>query len=149
MWNKELSVLLSKGLIFLGMGLGVAVCIWLPDCVRWLEDFYYRPLGHIPSCVMAYGVIAILLALLVYLYILLNNISKKKVFIAENVKNLRMISWTCFGAAAVLCVWGLLSFVEVIFLAAFTIGFLGLVLRILKNVFEEAVSIKEENEYTV
>lgn len=149
MWNKQMSVLLSKGLIFLGIGMAVAVCIWLPDCVGWLEDFYYRPFGHVPSCIIAYVVIAVLVVLLVFLYRLLNNISKKTVFVKENTNMLRLISWCCFLAAAILFIWGFLSFVEVIFLAGFTIGFMGLVLRILKNVFEEAVSMKEESDYTI
>jgi len=149
MWKKEMSVLLSKGLIFLGMGLAIALGIWLPSCVGWLEDFYYRPFGHVPSCVLAYLIIAVLCVLLVFLYKLLDNISKKKVFEKQNTNMLRLISWCCFLAAALLFVWGSLSFVEIVFVAGFTIGFLGLVLRILKNVFEEAVSMKDENDYTI
>ncbi|MCQ2464024.1 MAG: DUF2975 domain-containing protein [Oscillospiraceae bacterium] len=149
MWTKELSVLLSKGLIFLGMGLAAAVCIWLPDCIAYLEDYYYKPLGHLPSCVMGYVVVAMLCVLLVFLYMLLDNISKKKVFVQKNVGLLRRISWCCFAVSAVIFAWGIMSFLEVAFLVGFTVGFMGLVLRILKNVFEEAVLIKEESDYTI
>jgi len=149
MWTKELSVLLSKGLIFLGMGLAGAVCIWLPDCMAYLEDYYNREFGHIPSCVIAYAIIAMLCVLLVFLYMLLNNISKKKVFVQNNIALLRKISWCCFAVSAVMFAWGFMAFLEVAFLAGFTVGFMGLVLRILKNVFEEAVTIKEESDYTI
>ncbi len=149
MWSKESSVLLSKGLILLGMGLAVAVSIWLPDCVGFLEDYYYKPLGHVPSVVFGYTCVALICVLLVFLYMLLNNISKKTVFEKVNVELLRRISWCCFITSAVVFVWGILSFLEVAFLVGFTVGFVGLVLRILKNVFAEAVAIKEESDFTI
>lgn len=144
-----MSVLLSKGLIVLGFVMAVGLCTWLPDCVGWLEEYYQRPFGHIPTCVLAYAIIGVLCVLLVFLFKLLNNISKKIVFVKENVNMLRLISWCCFIAAAMLFFWGFMCLIEVILLAGFTIGFMGLVLRILKNVFEEAVSIKEESDYTI
>ena len=45
--------------------------------------------------------------------------------------------------------WGIITSLEVIFLAAFMVGFMGIILHVLKNVFEEAVIIKEESDYTI
>ena len=149
MWNKELSVLLYKGLIILDFIMAAAVGIWLPGIIGWIEEYYYRPLGHAASCIFAYSVIITACVLLFFLFVLLTNISKKKVFIPENVKTLRMIAWCCFIIAAILCVWGIITMLEVIFLIAFVAGFMGLILRVLKNVMEEAVNIKEENDFTV
>ncbi|MBE6852175.1 MAG: DUF2975 domain-containing protein [Ruminococcus sp.] len=149
MWNKELSVLLSKGLIVLGLIMAVCLSFTLPQCVGWLEDYYYRPLGHIPTCIIAYLVMGGLVVLLIFLFRLLNNISRRQVFEKSNTTCLRLISWCCFFVSALLFAWGLLTFLEVIFLAGFVTGFMGLILRVLKNVFEEAVSIREENDYTI
>ena len=149
MWNKEMSVLLSKGLIILTLVMAVRSVGWFSQCIGMIEEYYYRPFGHVGSCVLGFTVIAFCCALLVFLFMLLNNISKKKIFVPENVKNLRIISWCCFAVAALLAVWGILTFLEIIFLAAFIVGFIGLILRVVKNVFEEAVSIKEENDFTV
>lgn len=149
MKNKELSVLLSKGLIVLGLVMEIALCIWLPDCVGWLEEYYYRPLGHTASCAIAYSVMVVVAVLLVFLYLLLVNISKKNVFVRKNVTLLRLISWSGFIAAAIMFAWGIITSLEVIFLAAFMVGFMGIILHVLKNVFEEAVIIKEESDYTI
>ena len=43
----------------------------------------------------------------------------------------------------------LITLLEVILLVAFIVGFMGIILHVLKNVFEEAVSIKEESDYTI
>ena len=149
MWNKEMSVLLSKGLIILTLVMAVSSVGWFSQCIGMIEEYYYRPFGHVGSCVLGFTVIAFCCALLVFLFMLLNNISKKKIFVPENVKNLRIISWCCFAVSALLAVWGILTFLEIIFLAAFITGFIGLILRVVKNVFEEAVCIKEENDFTV
>ncbi|MBP0977893.1 MAG: DUF2975 domain-containing protein [Oscillospiraceae bacterium] len=149
MWNKEMSVLLSKGLIILTLVMAVSSVGWFSQCIGMIEEYYYRPFGHVGSCVLGFTVIAFCCALLVFLFMLLNNISKKKIFVPENVKNLRIISWCCFAVTALLAVWGILTFLEIIFLAAFITGFIGLILRVVKNVFEEAVCIKEENDFTV
>ena len=149
MKNKELSILLSKGLIFLGMAMAAAMSIWLPSCIGWLEEYYYKPLGHVPSCIMGYAVMALAIVLLVFLYLLLRNISQKKVFVKKNADILGVISACCFISAAILFAWGLITFLEVIFLVAFIAGFMGIILQVLKNVFEAAVSIKEESDYTI
>ncbi|WP_044975290.1 DUF2975 domain-containing protein [Ruminococcus sp. HUN007] len=149
MWNKEMSVLLSKGLIVLTLIMAVSSVGWFAQCIGMIEVYYYRPFSHLGSCILGFAVIAFACALLVFLFFLLNNISKKKVFVRENVRNLRFISWCCFAVTAILAAWGIVTFLEIIFLAAFITGFIGLILRVVKNVFEEAVALKEENDFTV
>lgn len=149
MWSKEMSVLLTKGLIILGIVLSAGTVPYIPEYIGWLEEYYYKPFGHIPSCIMAYVVLVILVVLLVFLFRLLMNISKKIVFEDKNIKTLRLISMCCFSDAALLFTWGFLTRLEIIFLVAFTIGFMGLILRVLMNVLEEAVSIKKESDYTI
>ena len=78
---------------------------------------------------------------------LLSNIKKEKVFEHINVKYLRIISYCCFavaGISLVMSVWRILAF-----FVALAFAFVGLLMRVLKNVFEQAVYLKEENDLTV
>ena len=78
---------------------------------------------------------------------ILNNITKEKVFVSDNVTFLRIISWCCFGAAIVTVVASFEYFpVIVISIAA---AFVGLILRVVKNVMQSAVEIREENDLTI
>ncbi len=78
---------------------------------------------------------------------LLTNINRKDVFIDKNVKHLRAISWCSFAVSAILFVSG---FYYLLFmLVAVAAAFFGLILRVVKNVIEQAVIIKNENDYTI
>lgn len=78
---------------------------------------------------------------------LLANIKKKEVFIEKNVKYLRAISWCSFTVSLILLISG---FYYILFLImAFAAAFFGLILRVVKNVIEQAVIIKSENDYTI
>ncbi|MCQ2462625.1 MAG: DUF2975 domain-containing protein [Clostridia bacterium] len=78
---------------------------------------------------------------------LLTNIKKDIVFVPANIKLLRILSWCCFFVTAV-------SFVSSFFYIPFAIvfassGFLGLILRVVKNVMARATEIKNENDLTI
>lgn len=79
--------------------------------------------------------------------VLLRNLRKGKVFVEGNVQLLRQISLCCFGACAI-CFAGCFRIYSlgVIALAA---GFMGLVVRIVKNVFAQAVPMRDELDLTV
>jgi hypothetical protein len=78
---------------------------------------------------------------------LLANIKKKDVFIHKNVKYLRIISWCSFAVSAILFVSG---FYYLLFLLiAVAAAFFGLILRVVKNVIEQAVAIKDDNDLTI
>jgi O-antigen/teichoic acid export membrane protein len=78
---------------------------------------------------------------------LLRNIKNEQVFIRLNVKLLRIISWCCFAVALILLIaaWNYIF----LFLLSIMFGLFGLILRVVKNVIEEAVNIKLENDYTI
>ena len=83
-----------------------------------------------------------------FLVKLLLLVKQHLVFTDRAVSCLRTICWCCFIEAALL-----LMTVRVFFpahlAAAFVAGFLGLVLRVVKNVIEEAVALKAENDFTI
>ena len=93
-----------------------------------------------PCAVIAYVTLYSLIRLLL-------NIKRDEIFIKENVQYLRRISWCCFVVALITGVGGLqyLPFLFVTIAAAF----IGLMLRVVKNVVDSAIKIKTENELTI
>ena len=81
------------------------------------------------------------------LHRLLKNISQEDVFCEENVTYLRVMSWCCMIAGLVYFLAGWFDWY--LFIFCITAGFVGLMLRVVKNVFAQAVAIKAENDYTI
>ncbi len=131
----------------------IAMAAWLiciplvPFIARWY-DVYSNKESIFPqfvSCV--YTAMIPAGVILFFLNRLLTNIRKEKVFETENVFCLRVFSYCCFAIAAVsavMAIWRLLALIVVLAFA-----FIGLLLRVLKNVFEQAVVLREENDLTV
>ena len=83
-----------------------------------------------------------------FLVKLLLLVRRHLVFTDGAVSCLRTISWCCFIEAGLFVVNGVLFF-GIDLILAFVAGFLGLVLRVVKNVIEEAVALKAENDFTI
>ena len=81
------------------------------------------------------------------LHKMLSNIQQGVIFAEQNTASLRLVSWACFFAAVFLLVaslkWPVLIF------ASGAIGFLGLFVRVIKNMLSEAIMLKEENDFTI
>ena len=149
MWNDKRSMMLSKACTLLCLVFVVVVLVTGPQLVLWLMGISYNAQMADARLFLAtiYVGGAVAVGLLVLLYRLLHNISHDIVFVHANVALMRYISWGCFAGGAVglasalyYLPWGIVG------LAA---GFIGLILRVLKNVFAQAVEIKNENDYTV
>ena len=82
-----------------------------------------------------------------FLVKLLLLVRRRQVFTDGAVSCLRTISWCCFIEAGLLLVGVAYFFMMPVL--AFVVGFLGLVLRVVKNVIEEAVALKNENDFTI
>lgn len=81
------------------------------------------------------------------LNILLSNLQHGEVFTPENTAVMRVVSWCCFAVAGVCFVCGFKVYsLYVITLAA---GFMGLIVRIVKNAFQQANAMKDELDFTV
>lgn len=155
MWNRKRSVTLSIVVCFIFVGILTAalfigpwfVKTWFTVYRGWSENgaaiqdmstlfiscFY-------PCAIFAYITLYSLLKLLF-------NIKNDKIFISANVKYLRVISWCCFVVALITLVAGI--FYVPFLLVAVAASFVGLMLRIIKNVMQNAVAISEENELTI
>lgn len=143
MWNQKRSITLSKICVVIFTAAMVIFAVkarWLAsylqpqaDPVKFLITIYA---GCIPSAVLLWN-----------LYFLLDRIEKNDVFITRNVEKLRRISWSCIAG-------GLISFISGFyyvpwFVVAIAAAFMGLIVRIVKNMVAQAVELKNESDFTI
>ena len=155
MWNKDKSLILSRILTVAAVMAAIIVAFFIPAIAEWYEyemsveanSFLDRSSMFIPMCITLYVCDALALAALWNLNILLRNINKNEVFIQKNTNCLRRISWICMGVGAMMMIFGLWSSIFVFF--GMCALMFGLIMRVLKNVFEKAVEIKSENDFTI
>lgn len=150
MRGKDRSVVLTSVLVKAVYVLVGACCVAAPFLVKRYDSLViasgqesvFLPLLITLYCAVPFAVVA-----LVCLDMLLRNIRKEQPFITQNVTLLRIISYCCFGEILVFAYFAVLKpFAAVVMIAC---GFMGLILRVVKNVFEQAVSIREENDFTI
>ena len=146
-WTKDRSIRLSK-VCTVGMAVALAaLCVVSP----WSHLFSAKGvLGGIT--INWYTVSLVVFAIPAYvalwhLYRLLGNISRDRVFVAENVRCLRRISWCCFAAAAVFLASAAYSISWIVLTVAALFG--GLIMRVVKNVFSAAVALQDEHNLTI
>ena len=144
-WNSDKSAQLTQiCLIILSVcHLALDIGAW-PLC-RWFGGL--RGISPVPLCIVIYGVSLWAWPVIWHLWRLLANIRREQVFIKENYMHLFHVSWCLVGAAAVCAVGGF--FYYPLFLPAVAAGFMAIILRVLKNVFQEAVEMRSELDLTV
>ena len=147
MWNQAKSIVLSIFCTRLFMLLVVAAVFLAPYITRW-----YFGSGGVEQTHLAFRVTIYICALpaiflLLLLDRLLRNIRKNAIFEELNVKLLRGISWLCIVLGVITLTGGF--FYSSFFLVAAAAAFCGLIVRVVKNVFEHAIELKEENDYTI
>jgi hypothetical protein len=149
MWNDHRSVLLSKLCIIFFMGVLLTVASSAPWLVRWLVGFSRAELGGMETYFLVTIYTATLpAALLLYnLYGLLQRIAAGQVFLPENVDHLRRISWNSFAGGLICLVSAFYYFPWL--LVAIAAGFMGLIVRVVKNVVAQAVSLQHEVDLTI
>lgn len=147
MWNKDKSIILSQILVKICYVFVIVCAIAAP----WLVELYeknagtqglYTPLLATLLCCVPPAVIA-----LVCLDVLLWNIQHGKAFVELNVKLLRSLSFCCFSVAAIFIYFSILR--PFAFVIVFAAGFFGMILRVVKNCFQQAVAMREENDFTI
>lgn len=73
---------------------------------------------------------------------LLKNLGRGQVYTKENVKLLNRVSWCCAGAA-ILCLIGVLFYPPFLFAVA-AAGFMAMIVRVVRNILQHAVRMKDE-----
>ena len=154
MLKRDKSVMLTHFIVRACYFLLAAAAIALPFIVY---DGMFGITGEIKTYVIAafYAVVPAGFAALIALDKLLVNIRKDIVFDSKNISLLRLISYLCIYAGCV----GLIAFIVISAVFRFifetmiilSIGefFMALVVRVVKNIFDAAIKLKEENELTI
>lgn len=152
-WNKTHSLALSRILTAAFTALIFMLTFFVPFVADWYRDvsdglgFLGGASVYLPTMITLYVCEVLALAAVGALHVLLKNISAEKVFIPQNTACLRIISWACMLAGLSFFVMGLWR--VLFWLPAFFAAFFGLIMRVLKNVFEQAVELKSENDFTI
>ena len=152
-WNHEKSIVLSKisVIVFFVIYLVVLVFCWNMNgqssrLSAWLGVGLTET--YITFLRLVVYICAVPLGLILFiLYRLIQAIGKEEIFTAENIRRLRQISWLCM-LVGLICTGAAVYEIFFIIIAACAV-FMGILLRVIKNVFERAQEIKEENDYTI
>ncbi|MEG0803373.1 MAG: DUF2975 domain-containing protein [Pygmaiobacter sp.] len=149
MWNKDKSIALSLFCVRLFAVIMVAAWFLSPSLLTRLIEFRESYLGGtLPYfLITTYSASVPAVFALWNLYGLLRSISAGFVFTDENVKRLCILSWCCI-AAGLICMTSALYYLPYLVLAV-AAAFVGLILRVVKNVVEQAVALKNENDFTI
>ena len=147
-WNENKSVRLSQACVVI-----FAVLLLLLDVFCYAAVGRFIRLRSMPWQTGVLMMVTIYLCsvfgwiLLWKLWRLLANIRAQVVFDVRNVALLRAVSWCCVGAGLICLVSGVyyLPF-AVIAVAA---GFMALIVRIVKNVFQQAILMKDDLDLTI
>ena len=146
-WTKERSLAFTRFLTIAFLIVAGALIFLIPFITSWYDSVSGKDpiMPVLTVCFYLCDIIAI--AALWKLLVLLTNISKQELFTDKNAACVRVISWCCFGVAAVfaaLAFWRLLAL-----FVAFIAAFVGLILRVVKNMLAAAAEMREENDYTI
>jgi len=153
--SSRLSIILSLALC-IGFLLGCIVGLFLmPSLVEMLiripDNIGFR--GEITQGGRVFVLVLAYLALVggivadVLLIALLQRVRKGDIFTDISVSIIRAVSWCCFFICVVFGLIGI--YFQLSYIVAFVVLLLGLCVRVVKNVIEEATAIKCENDLTV
>lgn len=142
------SLRITALLIRTAMVLCVIALFMMPYAAEIYERESYRQgVVTVPLLITFYSCAVFGFVILFTLDRLVKNIAEEKVFTAVNVRLLRILSYCCFIISFITLLFARLRLLS--FIVAFAAAFFGLILRVLKNCFEQALRLKEENDYTI
>ena len=148
MWTSKRSLHLS---IYMLYAAGIAVAVLIIGAPA-LFDWYVQAAGRTKMhfyvlCSVFYCCCPLFFGILIFLHKLLLNIRADKIFIKRNVDYLRYLSWLCFGLVPLMLVGSV--FFPVLLLISVIVGFIGLLVRVVKNIMAAACDLKDENDLTI
>lgn len=147
MWNKDYSLQLSLWAIRIFFVLWVLFTIFGYFIVQAYVDYNGAIKAFQTILITLYCCLSVAIFLLNDLHQLLCNIRKDYIFIQENVTCLRKISWLCIavGVITLIAAIGYAPFI----LVSIAFAFIALIVRVVKNIMEAAITLKEENDFTI
>ena len=151
-WDSRKSTTLTMVVAWIALAASVACIPLLIPILKLVrvpgtifdDAFVQRAAGPLYAC-LAFGIAALIILLR-----LLADIRNEQVFTKTNVQRLRLISY-CGFAIMISCVVGaFLATPRPIFVfLALVAGFLGLIMRVVKNVIDAARLLKEDADFTI
>ncbi len=142
-WLKSKSILFSQICVVLFALLLAVLDLGCWRIVNWFVAL--RGMGG----QAVWGILAVLLLCSVFgwvllwaLWRLLGNLRQARVFTEENIALLQRVSLCC-AAAALICVGGCFFYLPFL-IAVAAAGFMALIVRIVRNVFQKALDMKNE-----
>ena len=146
---KRFSIFLSYAFCIAGLIVMIFFAICLPVLgIRRVSTVPVQNQAPVISYLLSYLVIALVILADVCLFLLLRNIRHEAIFTHSSVTLLRVISWTSIFAGFLAFPLFFLFIREALFIS-FVALFLGVVLRVVKQVIGKATELKEENDATI
>ena len=147
-WTKDKSITLSFICVAVFAVLLLALdffCYPLTGCFLRLRSMHWQQ-GY-GMMVTVYVCSVFVWIILFGLWRLLKNLRRGEVFIEKNVRIMRTVSWCCVGVAT-MCLISTVWYLPFVFVAIAS-GFMALIVRIVKNVFQQAIAMKDELDLTI
>ena len=143
MWTRDRSVTLSVWCTLAMIVLMALTAVTLPFALQ-----YGWTAGGATALLCLYYCFCVpALVALVSTYRILLNIRRNVVFDASNVRLLRVISWAAMAGGAVCLAGTPVSLI--LFAVGLVCGFVGVIVRVVKNLIAAAADLKAENDLTI
>lgn len=147
-WTDKKSIKLSMICLYIFAGIVVLTMLFISRVVASIVPVYIlSPENQYYFYLTLELCMGVGLVILFFLRRLIKNIDNDVTFDEENISILRIISWLCFLEAAILLV-STIYYYPWLFVAGLA-SFIGLIIRVIKNVFCQALLIKTENDFTI
>jgi len=148
MTKEKRSIAITSVLIKVAVVLCAAALFIMPYAAKIYEQVSLQSDNvTVPLLITFYLCAAIGFVILFVLGRLIKNIGNEKVFVNENVKLLKILSYCCFAISIITLIFARLRIL--VFVITFASAFFGLILRVIKNCFTEAIRLREENDFTI
>lgn len=146
--TKDMSIRLSLICVCIFSGILLAADIFAYRWISWYVEWRaMRPESVVRMMITLYAASVFGWVCLWALWKLLRNIKAEVVFDKENVRLLRIISWCCAFAAIIFLVSG--AYYSPFILVSVAAAFMMLIVRVIKNVFQQAIEMKSELDLTI
>lgn len=146
----KVSVMISIVLSVLFFVIIIGGAMIMPWLTKVLSDISPRDIsanGRMLVLVLAYVALFIMTVADTMLFALLLRVRAGKVFTVKSVALIRGISWCALFLGVAFVVLGI--YFKISYFVAFAAVFVGICIRVVKNVIEQATEIKAENDFTI
>ena len=153
MWNSNKSITLSLIVCFAVAVLLTVGIVLLPIMLKMYFGSFEITYDHrlflmYRSVLSCYYVCLLPAYTAIYSLVkILFSLRREEIFTDSNIRRLRVLSWCCFVVALVTAVGFI--FYRPLMAVALAAGFIGLILRVVKNVMCSAKILREENDLTI